>query len=187
MNRYDRSSSYYLTLRALVRSLGAAEGDSLVFTPAGKGAAAVALQKAAAPAPSAAGAVAAGPTTTYERQRAESPAGPQEAPLEQQWEAGQLSVETEGSGDEAERSASEGEPPAKWRKRQRGGRAGGGGASTNWHGLEEGEQDSGVYSLTLPAATFKEGGSRKIHIPGGRLFALFASGAMADAAFGSAQ
>lgn len=69
-------------------------------------------------------------------------------------------------------SGSDFEPPSKRRRRREGSRSGGGsrppGASPNWSGLEEGEADEGVYSLTLPAAAFKEGGSLKIHTPGGR-------------------
>ena len=97
--------------------------------------------------------------------------GPGESAGEQDGQWGSSADESDATVRSLD-SGSDFEPPRNKRRRRVGSRSGGGsrppGASPNWSGLEEGEADAGVYTLTLPAAAFKEGGSLKIHTPGGR-------------------
>lgn len=176
----------YLTVQTVVTSLGASVGDILCFTPDGKGAAKVQLQKAPPAAVAAHTAAGAGPDVAAAAVAAAAMAAatgqlgadklePGESAGEPDGQEGSSADESDATVGGEERSLGSGsdfEPPRKRRRRREGSRSGGGsrppGASPNWTGLEEGEVDEGVYSLTLPAAAFKEGGSLKIHTPGGR-------------------
>ncbi len=186
----EHGGSWYLTVRAVVNSLRAADGDVLCFTPTGRGAAAVQLQKApaaavpgtATAAPAAgAGAPAGAPADAAMAAMAAAGEGRELGTDEMELDesAGDLDGQgsglaeqyatTAGSQEGSPGSDSEDEPPLKRRRprlRQEGSHAGTVGASPNWSGLEEGEEDAGVYTLTLPPAAFKEGGSLKIHTPG---------------------
>lgn len=201
------SRSYYLTVGSLAASLGAAEGDTLCFTPTGKGAAAVQLLKAptavaagaaaraqAAAAAAAAGTASAAPATAAAgapgadelepgesdgESDGESGSGIEEQPDPEESAGLEQSGTTEGGSQEHSLvSGSEYEPPRKRRRRRQ--REGSGsaegskpvGASVNWSGLEDGQVDRGMYTLTLPAAAFKSGGNLKIQTPGvqGHLF-----------------
>lgn len=99
--------------------------------------------------------------------------GPEEQPDPEESAGLEQSGTTEGASQEHSlETDSAYEPPRKRRRRRQregSGSAGGSkppGASVNWSGLEEGQVDRGVYTLTLPAAAFKSGGNLKIQTPG---------------------
>ncbi|PRW59404.1 hypothetical protein C2E21_2307 [Chlorella sorokiniana] len=179
---YERQGLYYLCrVGATAATLGASAGDRLCIQPTDPAEAKVWLEREAAGA-------GVHPDAQQQQQpeqqaAASGSSGKRSRDTEDAWQPGSgneggsegsyegLSSSSGGSL-EAERLLA-GRLLSGGSRRPQKGRGSRVASTDKWSGLEEGEEDEGVYTLTLPAAAFKEGGSLKIHTPARYLKALF--------------
>lgn len=175
---------YLNGLVGLLRALGpTAPGDLLCFEPTSLGTARVELLKATAQAaerqqqqteqqPASSGGISAGALSSgSSAMDAEPPEWqPEGSESAASGSSGSSELEAELSDDEsdADSGGSWGRPAKRQRQQLAAappGSSRGGGAPSNWSGLEP--ADSGSYALTVPPSAFKPSGSRKLHVPGG--------------------